>query len=94
MPCHPVAFLSYARADDEYSGGKISRFRERLVETFRAVTGRPIGIFQDRTDIAWGEHWPSRLEQALAETKLLIPALSPSFFASQACRDTRIRKNP
>ncbi|NBC33652.1 MAG: SUMF1/EgtB/PvdO family nonheme iron enzyme [Alphaproteobacteria bacterium] len=87
MTHRPTAFLSYARADDEYSGGKISRFRERLAETFRVVTGRPIGIFQDRTDIAWGEHWPSRLEQALAETKLLIPVLSPGFFASRACRD-------
>ena len=82
----PAAFLSYARFDDQFSDGKISKFREALSQAFQSQTGRAIAVFQDNKDIRWGEHWPTRLEQALAETTVLIPILTPSFFASGACR--------
>ena len=37
--------------------------------------------------IAFGEHWPSRLDEALASARFLIPILSPSFITSEPCRD-------
>src|SRR4051812_32110047 len=44
-------------------------------------------IFQDHDGIAFGQHWPSRLDEALAGARFLVPVLSPSFFRSGPCRD-------
>ena len=79
-------FISYRRDDDRYSGGKISAFRQRLSETFGFVTGRELEVFQDRTSIGWGQHWPETLDQALGEATFLIPILTPRFFMSAHCR--------
>lgn len=81
----PAAFMSYARADDAY--GTLTAFRTRLATEVRLHLGREFPIFQDREDLEWGEEWRSRIEGALSEVTFLIPILTPSFFASDACRD-------
>ncbi|MEM8949831.1 MAG: toll/interleukin-1 receptor domain-containing protein, partial [Pseudomonadota bacterium] len=86
MPAKPVAFLSYAHRDDDYHGGAITRLREELSGAISVATGEDFSIFQDRKDIAWGEHWPSKLEQGLEGGRFLIAILSPSFFRSDYCR--------
>lgn len=48
--------------------------------------GQEFAIFQDRNDIAWGQNWQARIDQTLDAVTLLIPILTPSFFASPACR--------
>ena len=49
------------------------------------VTGdRTFTIFQDVDGIEFGQHWPSRLDEALASARFLIPVLSPSFFTERA----------
>jgi formylglycine-generating enzyme required for sulfatase activity len=80
----PVAFLSYAHRDDAYGG--ITALREALGHAIGQATGDDFEIFQDRKDIAWGEHWPSKLEQGLAGGRFLIAILSPSFLNSDYCR--------
>lgn len=37
--------------------------------------------------IKFGQHWPSRPDEALAGARFLIPVLSPLFFRSEPCRD-------
>ncbi len=86
MSANSVAFLSYAHRDDTYHGGAITRLREELSSAIAVAIGDDFSIFQDRKDIAWGEHWPSKLEQGLAGSRFLIPILSPSFFSSDYCR--------
>jgi hypothetical protein len=52
----PAAFMSYAHFNDAHDDGQLSEFRERLAAEVRAQTGRDFVIFQDRTDIAWGQN--------------------------------------
>lgn len=67
MAAAPHAFLSYTRLDDEFHGGAITALRRQLELGVRVVTGdRTFTIFQDIEGIAFGEHWPSSLDEALA----------------------------
>ena len=82
----PAAFLSYARVDDECCGGGISEFRKALEGEVRVQTGRDIRIFQDRDSIGWGQEWRTRINSSLVAVTFLVPVLTPSFFASDECR--------
>src|SRR4051795_4476441 len=75
------AFLSYTHLDDEGHDGAITELRERLERSVRVVTGDPsFIIFQDHDGIAFGQHWPSRLDEALAGGRLPPPAWWPRSF--------------
>ena len=88
MTATPQAFLSYTRLDDQGHDGGITVLRVALELQVRIVTGDDsFEIFQDVDGIAFGEHWPKRLDQALAASRFLIPVLSPRFFRSEPCRD-------
>ncbi len=80
------AFLSYTHADDDYLDGGITWLGRELQRAMRAITGTPFEIFQDVDAIAFGDHWPSRIEDALERARFLIPILTPSYFASPNCR--------
>ena len=82
----PAAFLSYVRADDQHEGGLISQFRKRLSAEVRMQIGQDFPIFQDRSDIAWGQNWQARIDETLDTVTLLILVMTPSFFTSAACR--------
>lgn len=86
-PDVPQAFLSYARTDDDYLSGGITWLREELQRAMKATSGEPFEIFQDTDGIAFGEHWPSRIIEALTAARFLIPILTPSYFTSEACRE-------
>ena len=86
-----AAFLSYVRFDDQHESGQLTRFQERLSAEVRAQTGEEFLIFQDRNDIAWGQNWRARIEDALDAATLLIPVITPSFFRSPACRTEVVR---
>jgi formylglycine-generating enzyme required for sulfatase activity len=83
---NPAAFISYARRDDAAYAGRITGLRQRLQRMVAAAIGRDFEIFQDCEGIAWGQHWRSRLDEALDEALFLIPILTPSYFNSEACR--------
>src|SRR4051795_13345640 len=88
MAAAPHAFLSYTRLDDDFHGRAVTALRRQLELGVRVVTGdRTFTIFQDVEGIAFGEHWPSSLDEALASARFLIPVLSPSFFTSEPCRN-------
>ena len=81
-----AAFMSYARFNDVHDDGQVTAFRERLAAEVRVQTGEEFAIFQDRADIAWGQNWRRRIEQALDGVTLLLVIITPSFFRSDACR--------
>ena len=85
------AFLSYARVDDQFLSGAMSRLRDELQLAIRAVTGQPFRIFQDMEGIEFGQHWPEHLEEALRSARFLIPILTPSYFTSVHCRDEALK---
>ena len=87
MSSQPAAFMSYVRFVDQHEGGKLTQFRERLAAEVQVQTGEEFLIFQDRQDIAWGQNWKTRIDEALDTVTLLIPIITPGFFRSQPCRD-------
>ena len=86
MAGQAAAFMSYARFDDQHDDGQLTAFRERLSAEIRVQTGEEFSIFQDRNDIAWGQNWQQRIDQALDAATLLLVIITPSFFRSPACR--------
>jgi TIR domain len=82
----PAAFMSYVHFDDQHEGGKLSQFRQRLSAEIRVQTGEEFPIFQDRSDIAWGQNWKARIDETLDAVTLLIPIITPGFFRSLPCR--------
>jgi hypothetical protein len=87
----PDAFLSYTHFDDQYHGGAIGRFSDRLSMAVRAITAKPFEIFRDIDGIELGENWRERLNIVLGETRFFIPILTPNYFESKACRDELAR---
>jgi TIR domain len=79
--------MSYVRFEDEHEGGRLTQFRERLSTEVRVQTGDAFPIFQDRNDIAWGDHWQTRINESLDAATFLIPIITPSFFRSLPCRE-------
>jgi hypothetical protein len=86
MSGEPAAFMSYVRFNDQHDDGLLSQFRERLAAEVRAQTGEEFAIFQDRNDIAWGENWQQRIDEALDAVTLLVVIVTPSLFRSRAYR--------
>lgn len=86
-PLKPAAFMSYSRFDDEYSDGAISKLGERLRAEMRFQTGADFVVFQEKHDIAWGEHGPARIKEELNSVSFLIPILTPNFFTTPACQE-------
>jgi parallel beta-helix repeat protein len=88
MPIPPAAFLSYVRLEDQHEEGRITQLKQRLEGEVRVHTGwREFRIFQDRTDIHWGEEWQARLDEAIEAVTFFIPILTPLYFRSDACRN-------
>jgi parallel beta-helix repeat protein len=81
----PAAFMSYAHRDNQ--NDRLTEFRKRLSEEVGIQIGTEFPIFQDKSDIAWGEQWQERIDGSLDGATFLIPILTPSFFSSEACRD-------
>jgi TIR domain len=81
-----AAFWSYAHEDDDFDDGAIVRLAERVGAECALITGQSLDLFVDRASISWGEEWRARADQALGETPLLIPVLSPRYFARKECR--------
>ncbi|WP_427167455.1 right-handed parallel beta-helix repeat-containing protein [Streptomyces sp. C1-1] len=86
MSGQPAAFMSYVRFNDQHDDGLLSQFRERLGAEVRAQTGEEFAIFQDRNDVAWGQNWQQRIDEALDAVTLLLVIVTPSLFRSPACR--------
>ena len=78
--------MSYARFDDAHDDGELTEFRKRLAAEVRVQTGREFVIFQDRADVAWGQNWQQRIDEALDVATLLLVIITPGFFSSAACR--------
>jgi TIR domain len=59
---------------------------ERLSSEIRVQTGEEFLIFQERSEIAWGQHWQQRINGALDAVTLLLVIVTPGLIRSSACR--------
>src|SRR5690242_1019991 len=82
----PKAVFSYVRYVDEHDVGRLTRLRARLQGEIRAQTGLTFEIFQDVSDLKWGDQWRERLQDALVGSLFLIPVITPAYFQSDPCR--------
>jgi F-box protein 11 len=83
----PRIFFSYARQVDEHDAGRLTRLRERLQGEIRVQTGLPVEIFQDISEIRWGDRWRKEILGSLSEAYFLIPVITPGYFLSEPCRE-------
>ena len=64
----------------------MTALREALVTEVQALSGKRIEIFQDVDGVVWGQQWKQRLASSSDDAVFLIPIVTPSYFASEACR--------
>jgi hypothetical protein len=84
-----VGFFSYSREDDEDSGGKLSKLRERIQAELRGQLGRTkrdFRLWQDKAAIAHGKLWEDELKSAIAESVFFIPIITPTAIKSHHCK--------
>lgn len=91
MTKNPTGFLSYARGDDVHEDGRLTEFRRRLSSELTLQTGARADIFQDTSDIAWGQDWEQRIGGCIDSASFLVCMITPSFFGSEACRREVLR---
>lgn len=85
---HPElrGFFSYVRQVDAHDVGRLSRLRERLQGEIAVQTGMAVQLFQDISELKWGDRWEQKLMTAAAGSMFLIPAVTPGYFLSDSCR--------
>jgi hypothetical protein len=81
-----AAFWSYSRFDDQNDERLLTSFRKALVAEVRALSGTQVEIFQDIDGLVWGEQWKQKLASSSDDAVFLIPIITPSYFASEPCR--------
>jgi F-box protein 11 len=81
-----AAFMSYAHKDDKHDFHQLSLFRDRLRGEVQVQTATDFDIFHDRSNIAWGQNWKQRIDEALDTTTFLLVFLTPNFFNSPECK--------
>jgi len=84
-----VSFFSYSREDDEGSGGKLSKLRERIQEELRCQLGRTkrdFRLWQDKAAIPHGTLWEDEIKSAIAESVFFIPIITPTAVKSYHCK--------
>jgi len=80
-----AVFWSYAHEDDRSDSGHVVTLAEKLADEYSLITGCELKLFVDR-DIAWGEEWRRRIDDALVETTFFVPILTPRYFTRRECR--------
>src|SRR6476620_4363613 len=84
-----VGFFSYSREDDEGSGGRLSKLRERIQEELRGQLGRTkadFRLWQDKVAIAHGELWEDTIKKGISESVFFIPIITPTAVRSSYCK--------
>jgi tetratricopeptide (TPR) repeat protein len=84
-----VGFFSYSREDDEDSGGKLSKLRERIQKELRGQLGRTrrdFRLWQDKTAIAHGKLWEDEIKSAITESVFFVPIITPTAVRSPHCK--------
>ena len=80
-------FLSYSHDDNEYLDGAIIQLADSIAREYQFQFGSKLELFVDVRQISWGENWRRALDRALIKTTFLMPAVTPGYISSSACRE-------
>jgi hypothetical protein len=78
-------FLSYAHAERAWADA----FRKALCDEFHMLTGRPLAVWEDRSDLRLGQNWATEVELAVRDSAAFLAIVSPSYFTSRWCLQER-----
>src|SRR5687768_2685781 len=81
-----AVFFSYARADDEREGRKLTEIRKALESELNALSGDVWNVFQDVEDIEIGEQWKKRLNTEVGGSTFFVPVVTPTYLKRSFCR--------
>jgi hypothetical protein len=86
MPDKPkaIGFLCYARADNGDS--RITRLKDLLSEEVSALSGKDFPIYQDISDLGWGDPWREGIDASITRTTFLFAMITSRFFQRPECR--------
>ena len=80
-------FLSYSHADNDFLDGKIVGLAKTIAESYRFITGHDVSLFIDSESINWGDDWRRALRSSVDATNFFMPAVTPNYLNSKACRE-------
>lgn len=80
-----TVFWSYAHKDDKNSNGAISELLKAIEAEYELQTGTTLSVFKDTDSIGWGTNWRDCIEEALLNTAIFIPVLTPTYLKRPAC---------
>jgi hypothetical protein len=83
-------FWSYAHADNDRDGGRVTKLAALIAGEYALLTGRTINIFVDSVNIKWGDQWRDRISDALQQGAFFIPIITPTYFTRDICRNEMI----
>lgn len=80
-------FLSYNHADNKFLDGKIVDLAKTIAESYRFLTSHNVSLFIDSESINWGDNWRRTLRSSVDATNFFMPAVTPNYLNSKACRE-------
>lgn len=81
-----LGFWSYTHFDNQNDQESLVKLCHRIKGEVRIHSGQSFDIFIDQ-GLHAGQQWKDDLESALEEADVLIPIVTPSYFASSQCYD-------
>ncbi|HUY75724.1 MAG TPA: TIR domain-containing protein [Ktedonobacterales bacterium] len=82
----PKGFFSYARKNDEADDEALSRIHIRLEQEISGKLGYLFRLFRDRRDLPTGVPWAAELDDAVDQSSIFLPVITPYYLRSQACQ--------
>ena len=79
-------FISYSHDDNADNGNWIHVFCDEFAKKFRTKSGFKPKIFLDKDGLHTGDVLNGKIVEALDQSLLFIPVLSPGYLASEWCR--------
>lgn len=78
-------FWSYAH-DDQDHDGRILDLVKDVIGEFTAITGEQVdSYFVDKQKLQWGDEWPKKLDEYIANMPIFIPIITPTYFNRPNC---------
>ena len=78
-------FWSYAH-DDQDHDGRILDLVKDVIGEFKAIMGEEVeSYFIDMEQLRWGDEWPKKLDEYIANMPILIPIITPTYFNKPNC---------
>lgn len=80
-----TVFWSYAHKDDLNSKGAVLTLLEAIKAEYELQTGEDLTVFVDKDGIEWGANWKDAINEALLNTVIFIPILTPTYLKRPSC---------